>query len=619
MLAATIAIPVLLSALWISLYRFTLADFPGWPVLLFPLLWLVVVFAQTQRPHIARSQRALYLDRTLDLDQRLTTLIELEGKAASTGESEAQSYFRRRLEEEANEVLATRLPLLTGKYNSRLTAWQGLLGAASVACLILALLVPTTFEATRNELNVVRTTVDAQAQLIADLRADLVSRPGVPTNLKEELAAELEQLEEQLRTVSADRAEALATLADVEQKIHEILPNASSAEYEPLIQAARMIQLISASESDWDASLTTETTDLGKAADATRHMKDYVNQFTNPQARAVANTLERAAAVAATKNPELGRQLGEAAGGLRRSEGEKAQAALDEASRLFREAERGEQAATALENTLARLEDSRQTIARAGTAASDRKQVGFRRTSGKAETGESAGSSPGLEGREAQTGGQAGNPNNLASGGPDSGANVPAFGPMTGSGGAGNSQAGDQPGSGGSEGEGSEGGEPTGQTATGAPGGSGGGAGTGANGPVQGPISGPIKGGGGTNNGAGGAQGVGIGPVNGPAGSSEPNAERIYVPGREQPGGGAVGQASPEFQPENGVGGRVGEGPDGAEQPGGPSVGTLTTIRTPYQDVLGEYTEQATEALDRAYVPPDAKEYVRDYFTALGK
>jgi hypothetical protein len=35
--------------------------------------------------------------------------------------------------------------------------------------------------------------------------------------------------------------------------------------------------------------------------------------------------------------------------------------------------------------------------------------------------------------------------------------------------------------------------------------------------------------------------------------------------------------------------------------------------------VLGEYSDRAIEALDRAYVPPDAKQYVRDYFTALGK
>ena len=48
-------------------------------------------------------------------------------------------------------------------------------------------------------------------------------------------------------------------------------------------------------------------------------------------------------------------------------------------------------------------------------------------------------------------------------------------------------------------------------------------------------------------------------------------------------------------------------------------VGELAKVRTPYNEVLGQYTDQATEALERAYVPPDAKEYVKEYFTELGK
>jgi hypothetical protein len=145
LLAATVAIPVFFAALWVASYRFTLADFPTWPVLLFPLVWLLVILIQAQRRHITRSLRALYLDRALDLDQRLTTLIELEGKAVSTGETEAQSYFRRRLEEEASEVIATKLPLLRGKYNSRISVARGAAALASVACLVLAIAVPTTF------------------------------------------------------------------------------------------------------------------------------------------------------------------------------------------------------------------------------------------------------------------------------------------------------------------------------------------------------------------------------------------------------------------------------------------------------------------------------------------
>jgi hypothetical protein len=42
-------------------------------------------------------------------------------------------------------------------------------------------------------------------------------------------------------------------------------------------------------------------------------------------------------------------------------------------------------------------------------------------------------------------------------------------------------------------------------------------------------------------------------------------------------------------------------------------------VQTPYKQVIGEYARQATEAIERAYVPPDAKEYVKEYFSELGK
>jgi hypothetical protein len=39
--------------------------------------------------------------------------------------------------------------------------------------------------------------------------------------------------------------------------------------------------------------------------------------------------------------------------------------------------------------------------------------------------------------------------------------------------------------------------------------------------------------------------------------------------------------------------------------------------RTPVADVLPAYTAQATEALDRAAVPPSVRDLVRAYFDAL--
>jgi hypothetical protein len=35
--------------------------------------------------------------------------------------------------------------------------------------------------------------------------------------------------------------------------------------------------------------------------------------------------------------------------------------------------------------------------------------------------------------------------------------------------------------------------------------------------------------------------------------------------------------------------------------------------------VIGNYVQQAAQALDSVYIPADAKDYVKNYFSALGK
>jgi hypothetical protein len=57
----------------------------------------------------------------------------------------------------------------------------------------------------------------------------------------------------------------------------------------------------------------------------------------------------------------------------------------------------------------------------------------------------------------------------------------------------------------------------------------------------------------------------------------------------------------------------------GSEEEGSAVGGKLTEIRTPYREVLREYAERATEALENTFVPADARKLVRDYFSALGQ
>ncbi|WP_157049057.1 hypothetical protein [Syntrophomonas palmitatica] len=37
----------------------------------------------------------------------------------------------------------------------------------------------------------------------------------------------------------------------------------------------------------------------------------------------------------------------------------------------------------------------------------------------------------------------------------------------------------------------------------------------------------------------------------------------------------------------------------------------------PYKEVVGEYSQQAREALDRSFIPPGMAEIVRGYFSSL--
>ena len=81
---------------------------------------------------------------------------------------------------------------------------------------------------------------------------------------------------------------------------------------------------------------------------------------------------------------------------------------------------------------------------------------------------------------------------------------------------------------------------------------------------------------------------------------SDPNAPSGSPGG--QAGSSAVGQGGPDDKNDTVT-----------------SSGAATDVKTPYTEVIGDYTERATEAMDRAYIPADAKEYVKDYCTGLAK
>ena len=127
----------------------------------------------------------------------------------------------------------------------------------------------------------------------------------------------------------------------------------------------------------------------------------------------------------------------------------------------------------------------------------------------------------------------------------------------------------------------------------------------------------------GDDEGTGGARGGAAGASAGAAGQGDGGVAGLLGSGGFGGfGAGGVGGMGGQAAPEKGsatTSGRAGEGPGGETSQAAPGLGSITTVHTPYTEVLGQYSQQAIDALDRAYVPPDAKQYVREYFTALGK
>jgi hypothetical protein len=64
--------------------------------------------------------------------------------------------------------------------------------------------------------------------------------------------------------------------------------------------------------------------------------------------------------------------------------------------------------------------------------------------------------------------------------------------------------------------------------------------------------------------------------------------------------------------------GQQGEGGETQSQQGDANLpGVNNPSLVPYEEVFPEYSESASEALDRGYIPPHLKDYVRDYFSQL--
>ena len=638
--AATLWLVILLSCTWVALVRFTLLDIPQWPALLFPLAWLLSIFIVRRTRRIGVGESARYLDRALSLDERVATSLELVRSTPVAGMRSSRLRVPRAMLDDTAFHLKAKRALLPSGWAYRLKRGQLLAMAISLLILFGAVFLPTPLDQVRAERADLQRAVRDEIARVEQLRAELIERPGLDDASKTLIEQELQRLLDVLASPQLDRSALLAAIADTQERLQALSPD-SPTDFLGVLAAARTVQnaTVAAARNApvqftldiaWSPDDFPDLSDLGKAADAARALSGWIKNLNTAQLRGLSEALQRAEGQATSEDAALAQALLDSSKAVAAKDVEKSATSLQSVSQSFLDADKRWQLAGAVEKALADLDDGRQTLARAGAPEVKKGQVGFRRPGapGNNQGGIPAAVGQGTDDAGTGDGDAHGVTKNDASAfGPSMGMNSPDYNLSTGSQSNGGQNATGASGQGAGQGGGSQGGTAGSQNGGGQPGNTAGGGTGDSQGTFGGQMNGPIGGAGGAISQVENPQGRGISSQTDHS-ATDPG-EEIYIPPADEPDSGPTGgdtgtgevpgQAALDDPRQEGIEGRGGEGGETPVSTTQRGTGVRREIRTPYKEVYGDYAEQATRALEGAYIPADAKEYVKEYFTELGK
>lgn len=534
-----------------------------WPLFLLSqllLLLLLLAVCGAALGALAAALRPLPLtvvaargDRELGLRERLGTALEL---ATGTAHS---TLAPRQLAETATLVADRQPPALVVPRPDRRAA---LTIAALGAVLALLLVAPNPQHTAMEQRNANQQLTQAAAQQIAQLQTEVQGRNDLDPETKQALERQLEQLRQDLASGDIDRNSAVARIAEVEAQLRPLQDPSVEKRAEALPRLAEELTPFGLTA---DAGQRLAAGDYPGAGQA---LKDAASQLPNldPASRAaLAQKLREAAASQAATNPALAKQFQDAADALEQGDIAGAQAALNGAGDQI--AQTGQQVATQqqLGETLGELGAIKRDVAN-----------GQSPTTANATPQRASGSPVALNGTPVTLNGQ-GTPVRISGTPAAGGTPVIAQGQ-----GQGTSQG---------QGQGAGQGQGSGQS--------------------QGQGSGSGTGGGYSPDGSGSSQqpsGPGSAPQNPAAGQSAPNPggayESVYAP--TLPGGAGRQEQIP------GSGG-AGAPPSGTTQ--GPGANAPSSV--PYNEVYEQYRDAALSGLDDGSIPPEYREYIRQYFSDI--
>lgn len=495
-------------------------------------------------------------DDELELRERVSTALELSSGTARSTLAPLQLAETAALLRERDTAVAP-LPRLDQRAGTALAVLAGLLA--------LLLVLPNRQDAALRQQAAQQQQLQQTVQQVNQIQAQVQARTDLDPETKRIIEQQLAQLQRDLATGQLDRGQAVARIAAAEAELRALQnPNARreasslpalADELKPFGPTADIGQRLAAG-------------DYVGAGQALKDLGQGLSGLDPSSQAALAQKLREAAAAQTATNPQLAQQLQDAADALARGDTAAAQQALDRAGDLLAQA--GQQAASQeqLAQVLGDLNQLKRDTA-AGLPPNLAQATPQRATGSPAALG-------GTPGRPLGT-------------------------PVTFSG---------TPGA--MNGQGTPvalNGSPAALTFNGTPVR----VGTGQANQGGTPVAAPAQGGQGQ-----GQTGTGAGGNGNQAGGQQPGG------GAGQGGGGQPGDYDPVYAPTLPGGppgqqqqasgsGNTGAPPTGATQ--GPGAGGAPSV--PYDQVYQHYLAAVQQALDNGSIPPELRDYIRDYFSNL--
>ena len=566
------------------------------PVLLLSAVLVVIAHALFRpRDLMSTARRA---DLLLSLDERLSTALEDTGRVPADPTPALLALREAQLEDALSTAsrvdLRKDLPL-------RVPARAFLQPGVALLVVLLALFAPVPGLGPTEAQRAVASQVSAERKDIEELKKAVQSQPNTANDpAKQALNKELDDLLRDLQSDGLTREEALARLSQAETNLEKQLDPQAPAKREALDELAKQLS-DSKSSAAKEAGDALKAGDTQKAADALKRAADNSAAMTAEQRKQLADTLKQAQGKVAPLDPELAQRLNEAANALQSNDPKAAQDATKNLAQNIQQT--GQDLATRqqIEQSLAQIQQSKSNIAQAGqptpsaaamaTAAAQAAAQSTASANGTAVSGTSTGGTP-LSGTAVASLGTPVVPSGTPASGTPVALGSPVKGQISGTGTPVVVQG--TPGQGtpvaaAGQGQGQGQGQQSGQQGQGQQG-------TGQQGQGQGQSQGQANGQQGSN-------------TTGQPGSSwgKGHTDPVYVP----PSSVNAPSTVVPVQGQNSPGGEQSSATTNTD------ANNVGASQVPYDQVYGQYSQQAGNALNSDYIPQGYKDLVKDYFSSI--